>query len=255
MFSYFRRHRRQRTASVPLKQEQWRLIDCRVPQVAGLADADRLTLGGIVQVLLDEKTFKGCGGLEMTDEIRLTIAAQAALLLLRQDEPTYYPSLRSILVYPSAFSSKLTRQLPNGLVVEGDVARQGESWYRGAIVLSWDDVVRGAADDGDGHNVTLHEFAHQLDAEDGAVDGAPSLPSRARYRSWAAVLSEEYESLANELHRGHATLLDAYGSTSPAEFFAVATELFFERPQAMLRAYPELYKQLEGFYQQDPAAG
>ncbi|MCA9311777.1 MAG: zinc-dependent peptidase, partial [Phycisphaerales bacterium] len=194
----------------------------------------------------------GCGGLEITDEIRVTIAAQAAVLLLGR-ETGFYPGLRTILVYPSAYSVATPRRNPDGTMTDGTQVRLGESWHRGSVVLSWSDVVRGAADDDDGHNVVLHEFAHQLDSEDGSVNGAPALPSGARYREWARVLGHEYAELIEELHRGHRGLLDAYGSTSPPEFFAVATELFFERPRAMRGRYPELYAQLRQFFGQDPA--
>jgi Mlc titration factor MtfA (ptsG expression regulator) len=256
MFGFFRRRRRAKLRREPLTDEQWAAIEHRVPIVAHLRASDRRELGGIVQILLAEKRFEGCGGLEMTDEIRLVIAAQAGLLLLHQkhEDRTFYPTLDSILVYPQAYVANARRVDANGVVTEGPVGRLGESWYRGALVLSWDDVVRGAADDQDGHNVVLHEFAHQLDGESGAMEGAPALPSAARYRDWARVLGHEYKELADDLHHGHRTLLDPYAATNPAEFFAVATEAFFEKPRAMRHSHPELYEQLAGFYRQDPAS-
>lgn len=218
-----------------------------------MTEDDRQELGGIIQVLLDEKRFEGCGGLEMTDEIRVTIASQAAVLLLHR--PTrYYPSLKTILVYPQAYVANQKRVQPDGTVVEGPQARLGESWFRGSLVLSWSDVVRGARDPGDGHNVVFHEFAHQLDSESGAMEGAPALGASDRYRSWAHVLSAEYEDLVADVHRGHSGLIDDYGATNPAEFFAVVTELFFERPEAMKRRHPKLYDELARFYRQEPAA-
>ena len=134
-----------------------------------------------------------------------------------------------------------------------DQARLGESWHRGAVVLSWDDVRRGAADIHDAQNVVLHEFAHQLDSESGGVEGLPDLPRGSLVSAWARVLGREYRELAEEIRRRHATLLDPYGATNPAEFFAVATETFFERPLALRRRHPELYEQLKLFYRQDPA--
>lgn len=249
----FRRHRRARLLATPLPEAWWRIIDERVPLVRAMSAEDRAELGGTVQVLIAEKTFEGCGGLQMTEEIKVTIAAQAAVLLLHRDT-RYYPSLQTILVYPAAYVAPATVRQPDGTVVEGPQPRLGESWHRGALVVSWDDVVRGAENAGDGHNVVLHEFAHQLDGEDGPMDGAPPLGSRARYREWARVLGQEYAELAESLHRGHHQLLDDHAATNPPEFFAVATELFFERPAAMKARYPELYRQLAEFYAQDPAS-
>lgn len=248
----FRERRRRKLRQLPLRNEWWTIIDRNIPHVRQLNDADRTELAGIVQILLREKRFEGLGGLTMTDEIRLTIAAQAAVLLLHR-ETQYYPTLKSILVYPQAYVAQTKNRQPDGTVIEGPSARQGESWYRGALVLSWSDVVSGASNPDDGHNVVFHEFAHQLDGEWGAMEGAPALNGQARYRDWARVLSAEYEELVAAVHRGHRSLIDSYGATNPAEFFAVVTEMFFEQFQAMKRNYPELYLEFQKFYQQDPA--
>ena len=252
MFFFFRNRRRKRLRATPLPDASWAIIDGNVRLVAGLADADRAELGGIIQVLLAEKTFEGCDGLAITDEIRLTIAAQAALLLLGR-ETRYYPTLKTILVYPSTYFANHQEVLPDGTVIEGQVARLGESWHRGAVVLAWDNVQSSAWNHDDGRNVTLHEFAHQLDGEATGMDGAPALPSRAHYRDWARVLGAEYETLIEKVHRGHRSLLDSYGATNPAEFFAVVTEMFFEKPGALKHRHPQLYAELAEFYKQDPA--
>jgi Mlc titration factor MtfA (ptsG expression regulator) len=252
MLGFLRRRRRKNVGSKPLPQRWWAIIDRRVPMIASMDDVDRRELGRIVQILLDEKRFEGCGGLEMTDEIRVTIAAQAAVLLMHR-QTDYYPTLKSILVYPAAYVGKTVRRNPDGTVTEGPQGRLGESWFRGSLVLSWSDVLRGAADEHDGRNVVLHEFAHQLDGQSGGMNGAPLLGSPSRYRDWARVLGREYAELAEALHRGHRTLIDPYGATEPAEFFAVLTELFFEKPEALRREHPELYKQLAGFYRRDAA--
>jgi Mlc titration factor MtfA (ptsG expression regulator) len=253
MLGFLRRRRRERIGARPLPDAWWAIIDRRVPMIAAMEGADRRELGRIVRILLDEKRFEGCGGLVMTDEVRVTIAAQAAVLLLRRPDRRYYPTLRSILVYPSAYFANTTRRNPDGTITEGPQGRRGESWFRGSLVLSWDDVVRGAARADDGRNVTLHEFAHQLDGDSGGMNGAPVLASPARYRDWARVLGEEYAELAEDMHKGHRTVIDPYGATNPAEFFAVVTELFFERPAALRRHHPELYEQLAGFYGPSPA--
>lgn len=251
IFRWMRRRRRPQIRTVPLPADWWSAIDRRVPAVRSLDPADRTELGGHVQILLAEKRFEGCGGLEMTDEIRVTIAAQAAMLLLHR-ETDYYPTLRSILVYPHAYVANGTRRNPDGTITEGAQVRLGESWFRGSLVLSWDDVVRGAADDDDGHNVVFHEFAHQLDGESGAMNGAPAMPA-SRTGGWARVLGQEYAELVDDLHRGHRPELDPYAATNPAEFFAVATEFFMERPRSMRAQHPELYRQLATFYARDPA--
>jgi len=218
-----------------------------------LPPADQRELQGLIQVFLAEKHFEGCGGLEMTDEIRLSIAAQACILLLRRDTD-FYPMLQSILVYPAAYLAPTTHDQADGVVVEETQARLGESWGRGAIVLSWDDVKRGAADVEDGHNVVFHEFAHQLDEESGAAEGAPVLPKRSMYIAWARVLGHEYERLSRDITQHRQTLIDEDGATNPAEFFAVVTERFFEKPRDLKARHPNLYEQLQLFYHQDPVA-
>ncbi len=254
MLGFLRSRRRARQHRTPLPKACWAIIDRRVALLRRLPEPDRDELGGIVRVLLDEKRFEGCAGLEITDEIRVTICAQAALLLLHRDAG-YYPTLKTILVYPRAYATTASRTNSDGTMSEGSQGRLGESWHRGAVVLSWDDVVRGANDDDDGQNLVIHEFAHQLDSESGAMEGAPDLLTAKGYRQWARVLAAEYARLANDLHLGHATLLGPYASTSPPEFFAVASEVFFEQPRAMRREHPQLYTQLSSFYHQDPAAG
>ena len=140
------------------------------------------------------------------------------------------------------------------MVLEGEMARLGEAWKDGVVVLSWDDVRRGASDLHDGQNVVLHEFAHQLDQQDGSADGAPILEHRSQYLTWARVLRHDFEQLRSDTEQGRSDVLDAYGATSPAEFFAVATECFFEKPLALRARHPLLYEQLQSFYRQDPAA-
>jgi hypothetical protein len=251
MLHFFRNRRRRRLRETPLPEEWWAIIDANVPMVATMSEADRRELGGIVQILMHEKTFEGCDGLEITDTIRLTILAQAAVLLLHRDTD-YYPTLKTILVYPSAYFAEHQQVMPDGTVVEGRQARLGESWYRGALVLAWDNVRSSAWNHDDGRNVTLHEFAHQLDGVATGMDGAPDLQCKDRYRAWARVLGGEYEELIAKLQRGERTRLDPYAATNPPEFFAVATEMFFEKPRAMRRHYPELYEQLASFYRQSP---
>ncbi|MCW5889762.1 MAG: zinc-dependent peptidase [bacterium] len=248
-----RRRRRARLRATPVP-DAWREIIARNVAIhRRLSAEDQRELLGHVQVFLAEKRFEGCGGLELSDEIRVTIAAQACVLLLHR-ETDYYPECSSILVYPHAYVAPVLELGPDGIVHEGASARLGESWVRGVVVLSWDDVLAGAADVHDGHNVVLHEFAHQLDQEDGAGDGAPPLPRRSMYVAWARVLSAEYDALRADAAAGRVSVLDHYGATNPAEFFAVASECFFEKSRQLRAKHPELYEELRVFYAQDPAA-
>ncbi len=247
-----RRRRRARLMNQPTPPDWGAILQRRVPFVGTLPAADRDELFAKMRVFLDEKVFEGCGGLELTEEIRVTIAAQACVLLLHR-ETDFYPDLDTILVYPHAYVAQGKHLGPDGTVTEGRQVRLGESWAQGVVVLSWDDVVAGAADVHDGHNVVFHEFAHQLDNESGPGDGAPALPRPSMYLAWARVLGAEYQHLLQDVHRQRPNVLDAYGATNPAEFFAVATETFFEKPVPLRRQHPELYEQLRLFYQQDPA--
>ena len=251
MFGYFKRRRRERLRAATFPHEWDQTLRRNVPLYGRLNESDRKELQGHVQVFLAEKCFEGCGGLTLTDEIKVTIAAQACLLLLHRDTD-YYPRLVTILVYPSAYTAKGVESLSGGFILEGEECRLGEAWTDGVVVLSWDDVRTGASDIKDGHNVVLHEFAHQLDQEDGVADGAPVLDRRSRYFAWARVLGAEYEQLRQASRRGRKSVLDGYGATKPAEFFAVATECFFEKPVQMKKKHPELYEELKEYYCQDP---
>ncbi len=230
----------------------WReILERNVPLVGRLSTQQRRRLETAVQRFLLDMSFEGCGGLEIDDEIRVTIAGQACLLALGRDEKPF-PKLRSILVYPSTYSSEDVRHVEGGFVEEGEQSRLGESWHQGYVVLAWDAVLHGAADVGDGHNVVLHEFAHQLDQEDGVADGVPLFEHPLRYGQWARVLERDFEKLVARSRYGTHSVLDAYGATNKAEFFAVATETFFEKPHALRRRYPELYELLREFFQLEP---
>lgn len=205
----------------------------------------------LIKVFLHDKRFVGCGGLEINDDIRVTIAAQACLLVLNRNS-SIYSSLHAILVYPSTFVVHRQVRDEMGLVSENPTAMLGESWDQGKVVLAWDNADHGVRNFHDGHNVVLHEFAHQLDSESGAANGAPLLLTKGAYKSWATVLTREFNQLQADEASGQQGLLDHYGATNPAEFFAVATETFFECPQQLLENHTELYRELAAFYQLDP---
>lgn len=246
------RLRRRRIENAPFA-EQWLVyLEQNLPVYKQLSAADQIQLQGLIKVFIDQKTFFGCAGLEINDEIRVSVAAQACLLLLNRST-SIYGKLRYILVYPEAFKKTAQQADESGVIAEADIGLLGESWSNGKVILSWDDVTRGVSDFSDGHNVVLHEFAHQLDAESGATNGAPPL-YRNRYAVWAKVLAGEYDKLQKKALRNQRSVMDYYGATNPAEFFAVATETFFERPREMAERHPELFQQLKIYYCVDPIA-
>jgi hypothetical protein len=253
MFSFFknRRRKRLRLAGIPCS---WRAIVAHnVPMAATLTPSERDELFRILAVFLAEKEFEGAGGLEVTEEIRVTIAAQACMLLIGRNDD-YFSETKRIVVYPEPYVGRGQRQVGAGMVVETAEPRLGESWGSGTVVLAWSRARHDARTPSDGHNLVLHEFAHQLDEENGEADGAPALESGRMFAPWAAAMLPAYEALVASSRTGVPSVLDAYGATNPAEFFAVATETFFERPQLLRDRLPALYAQLQGFYRQDPAA-
>lgn len=224
------------------------ILERRVPFDRSLPESDRCELRSYIRWFLASKPFEGCAGLVITDEIRVTIAAQACLLLLHRETPCY-ERLRSLYVYPGAHFARSSTK-----------TALGEAWGQGIVVLAWDSVRGGAANPFDGDNVVMHEFAHQLDLEDGQFDGIPlvgrgmaAVQQAGAYTAWAKMLSKEYEQLRQSIEKGHETVMDSYGGSDPAEFFAVATECFFEKPKQLFKRHPDLYASLKQFYKQDPA--
>jgi hypothetical protein len=253
MLGFFKKQRRGKLRTAPFPEAWLSVVERNMPLFRRLPAADQAELLGHVQVFLSEKHFEGCGGLELTDEIRVTIAAHACLLLLHRDTD-YYPDLTSLLVYPSTYVVSDEEYVGDGIWQEGDAPLLGHTQlHLRVLVLAWDAAIQEARDPRDGDNLLLHEFAHQLDFEDGETDGTPLLETRGRYVAWARILGEQYGRLRAEAEAGIPTLLDPYGATHPAEFFAVATETFFERPRELRARQPSLYRELKTFYQQDPA--
>lgn len=254
---WWRRRRRavsrERLRAQPFPPAWRRLLERNMPLYGRLSAPERERLEGHIQVFLVEKRFEGCGGLEMTDEVRVTVAAQACLLLLEHDIGCY-SDLRSILVYPTTVVPEYAHMPQHGGIVHEPAPVLGESWGHGAVILAWDDVQRGAATIDDGRNVVFHEFAHQLDQEAGEADGTPHLDNISAFRTWGRVMREHFVRLREATEEGRPTLLDPYGATNPAEFFAVATEYFFERPLALRREHPELYRELSSYYRVDPVS-
>ncbi len=247
--SQSRKARRRRLLMSPFPDSLRDILLRNLPPYRHLPESMQEKLHGLINLFLGEKRFEGCGGQEITDEVRVTIAAQACLLLVGRGT-NCYPRLRTVLVYPHTYVAG--GQGTFGMQDEPPSARLGESWQSGAVVLSWNSVKGGAANFDDGHNVTLHEFAHQLDQEDGSADGTPILGSLSCYRSWATALTDEYRSLMRKVKGHRNTVIDEYGATNPAEFFATASEAFFEKPDQLASKRPALYEELQHYYALDP---
>ncbi|WP_298267798.1 zinc-dependent peptidase [Geobacter sp.] len=232
----------------------WRaIVERNVPFYHLLPQRDREELLRHTRILLAEKHFEGCGGIAVTDEIRVTVAALASILLLHR-QTDYYPFLSSIVIYPDEYVGERRRWDETGVVTEGEELRVGESWEQGTVVLSWRDVLLDAETPDDGFNVVFHEFAHQLDHEARITGDDGFLPAAPPASPWREIWEREFERLRADDEAGRRTFLDPYGAESPAEFFAVAVEAFFEMPAGLREHHPELYGMLREFFRQDPAA-
>jgi Mlc titration factor MtfA (ptsG expression regulator) len=230
----------------------WRtILRQRVPLVARLPADLQLRLKQDMLVFLAEKPFWGCAGLHVTDEMRVTVAALACMPLLGARRG-YYPQLQRILLYPGAFAAPHQHLGEDGVQNEGVQGLVGQSWTQGQVLLAWDEVLDDAADPMDGRNVVIHEFAHQLDQAKGFANGAPLLRTRQAYRCWSSVMQAEFDALRRRLSRGEEGLIDAYAATDPAEFFAVCSELFFERGTDLAAQHPQLFGELRAYYRINP---
>ena len=238
--------RRRALRTLRLDERQRGIVIEAFPLWEEIPQEIRMRTEGWMHVFLAEKSFEACGGLaEVTEEMRLAIAAPACLLIANRPQD-YYERLRSILVYPDAFTVKDEYGTED--------VHLGESWNHGSVVLSWQSVKQGDVNPDDGLNVVLHEFAHQIDQEDGAADGVPELEEVADYGKWSGAFLPAYHDFCERVNAGKRTVMDDYGAESPAEFFAVATETFFERAKGLKRKEPEIHAELVKFYGMDPGA-
>lgn len=252
--------RRQRWATQTFPAAWRGILRRRVPLVARLPAQRQAQLRQRMMVFLAEVPIIGCGGLHVRDDMRVSIAAQACLLLLGRPEPMF-PALRQVLLYPGSFMVERDRTDEAGVVHHSRVAHAGESWSEGQVVLSWDDTRHSAAVPDDGYNVVFHEFAHQLEqagvrplsGPPGPQD-APAPPAgTAQARRWADLMQAEYADCCRRVDAGEPEVLDPYAASAPEEFLAVATEAFFEQPQPLRDQRPALYGALVAYYGQDPA--
>ncbi len=241
---------RTRLLSTRLLDQQRAIVAEHVPLTLKLPPELRGAFEGKINTFLHQIEFIGCDGLEVTEEMRLSIAAQACFLVVNSD--AWYKHLRTVLIYPGAFKS-IERSYDGYVVTEHNTVRLGESWARGPVVLSWAHSEQGAINEKDGHNVVFHEFAHQIDGLSGHTDGAPVLKKGQSFADWERVFINAYERHNQNVGKGRKTVLDAYGAENHQEFFAVSVEVFFEKPVALKREEPAIYQQLSELFGLEPA--
>jgi Mlc titration factor MtfA (ptsG expression regulator) len=252
LFAWLKRRRRRKVLAQPFPAAWLHYLETNMVHYGRLDPAEQAKLRDDLRLFIAEKRWEGCGGLVLTDEMKVTIAGQACLLTLNL-EPDAYARVTSVLVYPTGFRVPDMPEHGTGIIDEEGEEHLGEAWYRGPVILSWEDVLWEGQHPGEGRNLVYHEFAHQLDMLDGVIDGTPPLRDRQQARRWQQIMTAEYNKLVRRAERGRATLLDHYGATSEGEFFAVATECFFDQPREMKQRHPELYDLLREYYRQDPA--
>lgn len=252
MFGWLRERARDRIREAPFPERWQEYLDVNVRHYRYLSPIESEVLREDLRIFIREKHWEGCGGLVLTEEMQVTIAAQACLISLCL-ERKYYPNVLSVFVYPSAYRVRAKTVGPGGVVTEGPSTRLGEAWHAGPVVLSWSDVQGGGQNPEDGRNVVFHEFAHKLDMLNGASDGTPRLYDDEAYERWFEVMKQEWDELQIAARSHRSSFLDVYGATNAAELFAVATEAFFERSRQMLSRHPALYAVLKEYYRQDPA--
>lgn len=252
MLEWLRHYRRRRFASQALPASWQAILTLRAPFRSQLDPPMREKLDHAMVIFVAEKNWEGCGGLVLQDEHRVTIAAHALRLTLGF-EPDYFDEVDSILVYPSSYEAPSHQMVGSGVVLEGTSARLGESWYRGPVILAWSDIIKGTGKSGRANNVVLHEFAHQLDMRNGRdADGVPVIESSEQAEQWLEVVGHDYQRLCRLCQSGRRCVLDCYGTTNMAEFFAVASESFFETPRELKKEWPNLFAVLKRYYCQEP---
>jgi hypothetical protein len=251
ILSWLRQRRRKKILGMPFPAGWLAFLAKNVEHYRLLTPDEQARLRDNLRIFVAEKNWEGCAGLKVTDEMKVTIAGQACLMALGlEGDP--FAGVLSILIYPTGYAVPQERSY-EGWSIAGDVARLGEAWYRGPVILSWADVRRDSRHPGYGRNLVWHEFAHQIDMLDRSTNGTPPLADRGLRRRWHDVMTAEYQQLITDAEAGRATLLDTYGADSEAEFFAVATECFFDCPVELRGEHPGLYELLREYYHQDPA--
>ena len=252
MFGWFRKRRRQRLSTQPFPAAWHDIVDSNARFVYALSPVLQQKIARAIQIIVAEKNWEGCGGLLMTDEQRVTIAAHMARMTVHY-EADYFDDVLSILVYPAAYQAQSQKQIAGGVIVEGSDGRLGEAWHRGPVILSWADVLDNVRDPYPRRNVIIHEFAHQLDMRNGGqADGIPTIEAAVAARRWSQIIPASFEELQYRCRHHLPSLLDCYGATSPAEFFAVASESYFEQPVEFESEWPVVFELFDDFYRNRP---
>jgi MtfA peptidase len=250
VFGAIRRWRRQRIIARGAPDPGlWEKTLRSLPFLDGLTADERARLRDTVILFLHSKSIRGAAGLQIDDGMRLMIAAQACVLVLNLDID-YFRGWVEVIVYPDEFVPTIEYIDDAGIVHIHRESRAGEAWLQGPVILSWADVAPAT----EGVNVVIHEFAHKLDMLNGDANGFPPLHAGMDRRAWAAAFTAAYADFCRRVDADEDVAIDPYAAESPAEFFAVVSEAFFDMPQAVLAVYPDVYAQLKGFYRQDPAA-
>jgi Mlc titration factor MtfA (ptsG expression regulator) len=250
MFKQIRNWRIRRTvARHPIAEPLWQDALRRCAPARRLGASDQATLRVLATLFLDSKSIEPTHGLQLDDADRVLLAAHACIPILKLGLD-WFDGWHSVIVYPDAFIPRRTRTDAAGVVHQTSTVMAGEAWGRGPVIVSWADVLHAGKKPG--HNVVIHEMAHKLDMLNGDANGFPPLHRRMDRRVWTEVFSSAWDRLQVERRNGADLPLDPYALESPAEFFAVASEQFFEEPAALRQQLPEVYRQLEQFYRQHP---
>jgi Mlc titration factor MtfA (ptsG expression regulator) len=257
MFGFLKNRRRRQILAAPLPDQWLQCIDRNVAIYALLAPDEQQRLQGAVKIITAERPFVGSGGMTITDEAKVTVAAQAALLLLGE-EGYYFDRVPTIFIHPHWPKTKTRRIVQEALfsepvhVVEEGVQIEGQMLVQDEIRLVWDEVLYGSCDPSDGENVVLHEFAHHLDALDGATDGLPPLSSENERRQWQRTFEAALAQHRRDVTEGREVFLHDEAAENRAELFAYGTECFFEQPHDLCHFHPDLFDCLLSFYKTDP---
>jgi len=251
IFRWLQNRRRRKLLAAPFPPQWQQYLEKNLPYFRYLDPEERTRLRDALRIFVAEKNWEGCNGLEVTDEMRVTIAAHACLMALGLERDPF-ASLMSILIYPTSYAAP-REDWHAGWSLINEIGLEGQSNYRGPVILSWADVRRDTHHPGHGHNLVWHEFAHQIDMLDRSTNGTPPLETAEQRRRWHQVMVTEFNRLVDDAAHGRATLLDEYGAENEAEFFAVASECFFDCPIELREEHPGLYELLRDYYRQDTA--
>ena len=253
MWNWWTERKRRKWRALPFPKEWTDILESDFSEWSRISTEERASIQSYIQIFIREKNWEGCGGLELTEQVKVLISAQVGMLVAGL-EMAYFDHVLSILVYPDAYRAPNSTQSQTGIVNDNGSTRMGEAWWRGPVILSWKHSLEGAQNL-DSENLVYHEFAHQLDMINGRfVDGTPPLDTEADYVAWNQAMTQGYQELKSRVRRREPSVIRRYGLTNPGEFFAVSTEAFFSAPLDLQDEYPDVYRALQSYYRQDPAS-